>query len=192
MPVVPPDGAGAVVPPDGAGAVAWASASEAVSTSAGNAKPNAAASPRRKNASRREIICDLIFSLISQSPYFDPPPIASEARVHERALNRSGSAVTSPNMRETLQRLPERRPSRPAKMKRDSIQRFCARQGTRDQEVFENECGLTAMQRTERRQRNDFTSGFLLVVSADEALLGRSLLFDGEPIEPASTTPARG
>src|SRR5271166_4416471 len=86
-----------VVPPDGAGAVAWASASEAVSTSAGNAKHNAAASPRRENASRREIICDLIFSLISQSPYFDPPLTASEARVHERALNKSGSAVTSPN-----------------------------------------------------------------------------------------------
>jgi hypothetical protein len=95
MPTVPPDGAGAVVPPDGAGAVvcAWASASEAVSTSAGNAKPNAAASPRRENASRREIICDLIFSLISQSPYFDPPQLQSEACVHERALNRSGSAV---------------------------------------------------------------------------------------------------
>jgi hypothetical protein len=95
MPTVPPDGAGAVVPPGGAGAVvcAWASASEAVSTSAGNAKPNAAASPRRENASRREIICDLIFSLISQSPYFDPPQLQSEACVHERALNRSGSAV---------------------------------------------------------------------------------------------------
>jgi len=77
-------------------------------------------------------------------------------------------------------------------MKRESIQRFCARQGTLDQEVFENECGLTALQRTKRQHRNDFTSRFLLGVLADEALLGRSLLFDGEPIEPASTTPVRG
>jgi hypothetical protein len=61
-----------------------------------------------------------------------------------------------------------------------------------DQEVFENECGLTAMQRTKRQHRNDFMSRFLLVVSAVAASLGRSLLFDGEPIEPASTTPARG
>ena len=58
--------------------------------------------------------------------------------------------------------------------------------------AFENECGLTAMQRAKRQHRNDFTSRFLLVVSAVAALLGRSLLFDGEPIEPASTTPARG
>ena len=43
-----------------------------------------------------------------------------------------------------------------------------------------------------RQHRNDFTSRFLLVVSAVAASLGRSFLFDGEPIEPASTTSARG
>ena len=54
--------------------------------------------------------------------------------------------------------------------------------------VFENECGLTAMQMTKRQHRNDFTS----LVSAVAASLGRAFLFDGEPIEPASTTPVRG
>ena len=58
--------------------------------------------------------------------------------------------------------------------------------------VFENECGLTPMQKTKRQHRNDFTSRFLLVVSAVAASLGRAFLFDGEPIESASTTPARG
>ena len=55
------DGAGA----DGAGAVGCvcASASDIVSIVAGTPKPNAAASPRREKAPRREIIPSLMSSL---------------------------------------------------------------------------------------------------------------------------------
>ena len=42
----------------------WASAPDTVSTVAGTAKPNAAVTPRRENAVRREIRSDLIFSVI--------------------------------------------------------------------------------------------------------------------------------
>jgi hypothetical protein len=51
--------------------------------------------------------------------------------------------------------------------------------------------GLAARAADKRQHRNDFMSRFLLVVLAVVALLGRSLVFDGEPIEPASTTSAR-
>jgi hypothetical protein len=42
----------------------WASASDTISTAAGTAKPNAAATPKREKAVRREISSDLIFSVI--------------------------------------------------------------------------------------------------------------------------------
>ena len=62
------DGAGA----DGAGAVGCvcASASDIVSIVAGTPKPNAAASPRREKAPRREIL----FSLMSSLPGSILPP----------------------------------------------------------------------------------------------------------------------
>src|SRR6185503_16469071 len=67
----------------------WASASDAVSTVAGTARANAAVTPRRENAVRREISSDLIFSVIFKSPLssllFVPPRLALRDR--ETATN---------------------------------------------------------------------------------------------------------
>ena len=53
--------------------VVWASASDTVSTVAGIAKPNAAVSPRRENAVRREISSDLFISVIFFQAFVDLP-----------------------------------------------------------------------------------------------------------------------
>ena len=71
-----------------AGAGAWASASDPVSNVTGTARPNAAVSPKRENASRREIISTLIFSVISNSRVRPSTPRLSKLETPERPLNK--------------------------------------------------------------------------------------------------------
>ena len=79
VPVFSSAGAGA-----GAGAV-WASASDTVSTEVGTARLNAAASPRRESALRREITSDLIFSLnVRLPPIISRMPLSAARRPHWR------------------------------------------------------------------------------------------------------------